>query len=145
MSTILSNPRGVDGQPASFAGSDFPYEVASGATVTAGKCVVFNATSKVALALTNSNRSLVLGVAVKSAGAGQIVSIRQNGVIEVDCDSGVAAGDLLMRSATNAGSVATASAPGAGTATGVLGVALAAVSGGKVLAYINPSFARATG
>ncbi len=152
MSAVISNPAGVappggltKAQNKTFKLYDSEFVVGGTLAIAAGEVVSVNSSLEAIRATTAVDRKLCVGIAVSDAAVGEVVHVQHLGVIQaVKADTGVAAGDLLMRSGTNAGNVATATAPGAGTATGVLGVALGAESGNRLVAFLSPGFARAT-
>lgn len=151
MSAILADPLGVSHLTGETAASAATFklvdaEYVASAAISAGQPVVFSSTATVAKTATGSNRTLVLGIASTTAAAGEIVHVVHHGVVKlVPCESGVAAGDPVTRSGSTAGTVDTAAAPGAGVATGILGVALSAAASGTCTVFVSPSFARATG
>lgn len=153
MTGVISNPAGINppggrtvAQSKVFTTLDAQYIVGGTLAIAAGECVSINSSLEAVRGTTAVGRTLVTGIAATDAAVGEVVQVTHLGLVTgVKADTGVLAGDLLMRSATNAGNVNTAVAPGVGIATSVLGVALTAESGNRISAFICPSGARATG
>ena len=87
-------------------------------------------------------RETVIGGAITDEAAGEIVQVMHLGVTKVLCETSVAAGVLLMRSASTAGSVDTATSTTDDAEGGFLAVSLTAESGGELWAFVSPSFQR---
>lgn len=85
-------------------------------TCTAGHVVVWNGTNAVNNATASANLTTIAGVALQAGTTGAIVVARRGRTL-VNCDAGVAAGNLVGTSGTTAGNVA-ASTPGAGAIVG---------------------------
>lgn len=144
---VISNPAGINpagfsstSESRAFSGVIAEYEAAS--AVAAFQPITINTSLKVAATATNTARELVVGVAVTDAAAGEIVQVAHLGVTKVKCEASVAAGALLMRSGSTAGTVDTATATADDAEGGFLGVSLTAESGGYLWAFISPSFQR---
>jgi hypothetical protein len=112
-----------------------PFKASS--TVAAKAVVAIGTDATVATAATNGTASLTIGIAQTAIASGNVGNVILGGIAEdVPCDGAVAAGDLLKRSVTTAGRVATTATPAAGE---VLGVAINASSGGTVDVMVFPA------
>lgn len=107
------------------------------AAVTGPAVVAINtAGNTVTTSLTNGTASLSIGIAVDSIPSGQVGLVVVHGIAEnVPCTGAVAAGDLLKRSVTTAGSVSATATPAAGEA---LGVAINASTSNTVDVWVMP-------
>ena len=144
---VISNPAGIippGGQTAAenrtFTGVIAQYVAAS--AISAKQAVYLNTSLLAVKAATNTVRESVIGVAITDAAAGEIVQVMHLGVTKVLCETSVAAGVLLMRSASTAGSVDTATSTTDDAEGGFLAVSLTAESGGELWAFVSPSFQR---
>lgn len=107
------------------------------AAVTAKRVVAIGTAGLVAIAATNGTASLTVGIAQSAIASGQAGLVVTQGIAEdVPCDGTVAAGDLLKRSVTTAGSVSATATPAAGE---VIGVAINASSSNTVDVWVTPS------
>lgn len=105
------------------------------AAVTDKRCVAIGTTGLVAVAATNGTASLVVGIAQDAAASGGVCMVIVMGIAEdVPANGTVAAGDLLKRSVTTAGSVAATATPAAGE---VIGVAINASSSNVVDVWVQ--------
>jgi hypothetical protein len=103
--------------------------------IVARNVVAIDTTGKVATAATNGTASLAIGISQDAATTSGDVSVIVFGVAEnVSCNGAVAAGDLLKRSATTAGYVATTGTPTAGE---VIGVAINASTANTVDMWVG--------
>lgn len=144
---VISNPAGVNppgGQTAAqnrtFQGQSADY--IAGAAVAEGEAITITTGLLVTKTATDTARELVLGVANTTAAAGDVVQVTHLGVVKVKCEDDVAAGALLMRSASTAGRVTTATATADDAEGGFIGVSLTAEDGNELYAFISPSFQR---
>lgn len=132
----ITNPGGAFGytdNDQKFADDAVPF-IASGA-VTAKTLVQINTDGTVTIAPTNGTASLCIGVARDAAATGSAVTVQRSGYVKgVTAQGAIAAGDVLKRSATTAGAVATTASPATGEA---FAVAVAASSGGLVDIFIK--------
>lgn len=111
-------------------------EFKTSAAVTAKAVVAIGTTGLVAIAATNGTASLAIGVAVNAIASGASGEVCVFGIAEdVPANGAVAAGDLLKRSATTAGSVAATATPAAGE---VIGVAINASASNVVDVWVRP-------
>lgn len=109
------------------------------ASVTGPAVVAIGTDGTVAVAATNGTASLTIGVAINSQAAvtGKACKVVVLGIAEnVPANGTVAAGDLLKRSVTTAGSVAATATPGAGE---VMGVAINASASNTVDVWVFPA------
>lgn len=105
------------------------------AAVTDKRCVAIGTDGTVAVAATNGTASLVVGIAQDAAASGGVAMVIVMGIAEdVPANGTVAAGDLLKRSGTTAGSVATTATPAAGE---VIGVAINASASNVVDVWVQ--------
>ena len=144
---LISNPAGVAppggltaAQNRTF--SSFTAEYVASAAISARQAVYLDTNLKATKAATNTARELVIGVALNDAAAGEIVHVVHMGVAKVKCEASVAAGVLLMRSGSTAGSVDTATSTSDDAEGGFLAVSLTAESGGELYCFVAPSFQR---
>lgn len=132
---VVTAPNGAFGATEASYQHTEPYQTS--AAVAAKAVVAIGTDFTVATAATNGTASLAFGIAANAIGSGQIGNIITGGIAEdVPCDGAVAAGDLLKRSATTAGRVATTATPAAGE---VMGVAINASAAGVVDVKVVPS------
>lgn len=134
----ITNPAGAFGytdlQTTAYS-QTAPFQTS--AAVTAKRVVAIGTAGTVAIAATNGTASLTVGIANDAIASGQVGLVIVSGMAEdVPCDGAVAAGDLLKRSVTTAGSVATTATPAAGE---VVGVAVNASSSNTVDVWVAPS------
>lgn len=135
---VITNPAGA------FGYTDLETQLYSqtapfvtSAAVTAKRVVAIGTAGAVAIAATNGTASLTVGIASQAIASGSVGLVVVHGIAEdVPCDGTVAAGDLLKRSVTTAGSVATTATPAAGE---VIGVAINASSSNTVDVWVLPS------
>lgn len=140
--SMFSNPAGAMGQAKSWSVLSADY--VSNAAFVALTPAVFSTTATVGPTATGSTLSLQAGVFLNSGASGEIANVVHLGVTYVACDTGVASGDALQRSSSNAASVQKSAATSTGM-DGTIGFALEAVSAtktGYVLAFINPVVTR---
>lgn len=134
----LLNPAGAYGYTALTDGlATSQSEFRTSTTVTTALTVVAMGTDgRVAIAATNGTASLCIGVALETAGAANgIIEVATSGFVgSVPCDGAVAAGDVLIRSGTTAGSVKASATPATGEA---IGVAVAASASNVVTMYVS--------
>ena len=113
-----------------------PFKATATAIAT-HKVVSIGTTGLVAISATDGTPSLVVGItkeAIEASGTGNVII---QGIAEnVACDGTVAAGDLLKRSVTTAGSVAATATPAEGE---VIGVAINASASNVVDVWIGPA------
>ena len=102
----------------------------AGAAITAGQLVELTGDETVAPASAGSTK--VLGVAMKDAAAGELVTVITEGVVEVTAAGAVSAGSKVQAAAN--GQVSAWSATAAGDSAKLVGVALtsAAAAGDKI-------------
>lgn len=90
------------------------------AAIVARNVVAINTLGQVATAATNGTASLAIGISQDAATTSGDCTVIVLGIAEnVSCNGAVAAGDLLKRSTTTAGYVATTNTPTAGEVIGV--------------------------
>lgn len=135
---VVTNPAGAFGytdlQTVLYS-QTAPFQTS--AAVTAKRVVAIGTAGTVAIAATNGTASLTVGVATDAIASGNVGLVIIGGIAEdVPCDGTVAAGDLVKRSVTTAGSVATTATPAAGE---VMGVAINASSSNTVDVWVIPS------
>src|SRR5690606_1797590 len=110
MSHVVDTNGTTDDLQQEVASLSFPYKAAS--AVAAKRVVAIDSTGKVAVAATDSTASLCIGIARDAIGAGESGQIIRGGIAtDVPCDGAVAAGAVLTRSATTAGSVSATATP----------------------------------
>lgn len=133
---LIENPSGAFGytdlrtqlwaQEAAFKAS---------AAISARRVVAIGTNGQIATAATDSTASLAVGIAQDAIASGATGMVIVQGIAEdVPCDGTVAAGNLLKRSATTAGSVAATATPAAGE---VIGVAINASSSNTVDVWVT--------
>lgn len=106
------------------------------AAVTAKRVVAIGTAGTIAIAATNGTASLSVGIARDAIASGQAGLVVVGGIAEdVPCDGAVAAGDILKRSVTTAGSVSATATPAAGE---VIGTAINASSSNTVDVWVLP-------
>lgn len=107
------------------------------AAVSAKRVVAIGTTGLVATAATDGTASLTVGIAQSAIGSGSDGLIIIHGMAEdVPATGAVAAGDLLKRSVTTAGSVSATATPAAGE---VIGVAINASASNVVDVWVLPA------
>lgn len=118
----ITNPLGAfpaSGQTVAQA-TDIGYtsrELKASTTVTALNVVAISTDSNytVATAATNGTPGLVIGIALESGVAGNLVEVATEGLVKaVPVNGTVTGGDVLKRSVTTAGSLATTASPATG-------------------------------
>lgn len=133
----INNPAGAYGNTVDPPSTEMEF-LTTAAVNTAGTAAVvaINTAGSVAAAATNSTASLQVGITAKSASAsGKTLGVVVQGFVRgVPCDGTVAAGDLLKRSVTTTGSVATTATPAAGE---VIAVAIAASASNIVDVWVS--------
>lgn len=118
----IANPSGAFGYTADPGLSEREFKTS--AAVVAKTVVSIGTTGLVATSATNGTAALCVGFAVSAIASGSTGQIAVNGLITgVPCDGAIAAGDIVIRSGTTAGSVKVSASPAAGEA---LGTAIAA-------------------
>ncbi|GIV04104.1 MAG: hypothetical protein KatS3mg015_2934 [Fimbriimonadales bacterium] len=133
---LIENPSGAFGytdlrtqlwaQEAAFKAS---------AAISARRVVAIGTNGQIATAATNGTASLAIGIAQNAIASGATGMVIVQGIAEdVPCDGAVAAGDLLKRSATTAGSVAATATPAAGE---VIGIAINASASNVVDVWVT--------
>lgn len=111
-----------------------PYKTS--AAITGPKVVAIGTTNLVATAATDSTASLCIGVCINSPASGGEAAVVTLGLAENLVATGaIAAGDLVIRSATTAGAVSASATPTAGQ---VLGRAINASSSNTVDVWVSP-------
>lgn len=107
------------------------------AAVTAKRVVAIGTAGTIAIAATDGTASLTVGIAQTAIASGNDGLVVVAGMAEdVPAAGAVAAGDLLKRSVTTAGSVSATATPAAGE---VIGVAINASSSNVVDVWVTPS------
>lgn len=108
------------------------------AAIAAPRVVVNGTDSRVATAATDSTPSLIAGINIKAvSAAGAEAHVVTLGLAEnVPATGTIAAGDLLIRSVTTAGSVSASATPTTGA---VLGRAINASASNTVDVWVSPS------
>lgn len=131
--TQITNPRGAFGVTSGRPRDVYPFKTT--AAVAAKAVVAFDTTgTKVATAATNGTASLARGVALEAAASGDTVQVVTHGLVTaVPVDGAVAAGDVLKRSATTAGSLATTATPAVGE---TFAIALAASASNTATVWV---------
>lgn len=133
--SIVTNPQGAFGNSA--LGQQLGrviWEFDTSAAVTGPKVVSLTTEGKVATSATDGTASLCAGVALGTVASGDTAKVVVMGIVEdVPCDGAIAAGNIVKRSVTTAGSVAVTATPAAGEA---LGVALAASASNLCKLYL---------
>lgn len=112
-------------------------EMKASTTITALQCVSIatDGTYQVAPTATNGTTSLVRGIALNSVTSGQVCDVQVAGLVKsVPVDGTVAAGDVLKRSTTTAGKLATTATPAFGDQ---VAVALAASASNVVDVWVT--------
>lgn len=135
---VITNPAGA------FGYTDLETQLfcqtapfVTSAAVTSKRVVAIGTAGTVAIAATNGTASLTIGIASAAIASGQAGLIIIGGIAEdVPCDGAVAAGDLLKRSVTTAGSVAATATPAVGE---VIGTAINASSSNTVDVWVTPA------
>lgn len=135
---VITNPAGA------FGYTDLETQLYSqtapfvtSAAVTAKRVVAIGTAGTVAIAATDGTASLTVGVASAAIASGQAGLVIIGGVAEdVPCTGAVAAGDLLKRSVTTAGSVSATATPAAGE---IIGTAINASSSNTVDVWVLPA------
>ena len=118
---LIENPQGAFGMT-DLRSQLWAEEVSfkASAAITARRVVAIGTTGLVAIAATNGTASLAIGIAqsaIASASTGMVIV---QGIAEdVPATGAIAAGDLVKRSATTAGSVSATATPVAGEVIGV--------------------------
>jgi hypothetical protein len=135
--TSLSNPVGAHGYTdlqTRLWKEEALFETS--AAVTARSVVAIGTDGRVATAATNGDATSVVGIARRgTTAAGKTTGVVVKGIAEdVLAQGAIAAGALVIRSATSAGHVASSATPAAGTA---IGVAISAASGGTVDIWVK--------
>lgn len=107
------------------------------AAITGPKVVAIGTDSRVATAATDTTASLCIGVAINTvSGAGGEAHVVTLGLAENLVATGsIAAGDLVIRSATTAGAVSASATPTAGQ---VIGRAINASASNTVDVWVSP-------
>jgi hypothetical protein len=119
---IIANTSGAFGYAADPGHAG--YELKTSAAVAAKTVVSIGTTGLIATSATNGTASLCVGFAVAAIASGATGQVLINGYLAgVPCDGAIAAGDIVIRSGTTAGSVKASATPAAGEA---LGTAIAA-------------------
>lgn len=133
----LTNPVGAYGYTALSDGQELTLEeYRTSTTVTTNSTVVAIGTDgRVAIAATNGVAALTIGIAQETGSAANaVIEVAIHGVVKsVPCDGAVAAGDVLIRSGTTAGSVKASATPSTGES---LGFAIAASASNVVDMYV---------
>lgn len=129
----ITNPAGAYGATASYDRTEMTLR--SSAAITARKVVAIGTDSRVATAATNGTASLAIGVALNTVtAANQNVQVVTHGrVTSVPVDGAVAAGDVLKRSVTTAGSLAATATPATGES---FAIALAASASNTATVWV---------
>lgn len=110
---------------------------ATAVAIAAKRCVAISTTGTIAISATNGTASLTIGITQRAIPASKTGAVIIMGMAEdVPCDGAVAAGDLLKRSVTTAGSVAATATPAAGE---VLGLAINASASNVVDVWVCKS------
>lgn len=133
----ITNPQGAFGvTDLQQKGWSLEAPMNASAAVTAKAVVAVGTTGKVAIAATNGTASLVVGIARDAIASGNNGEVIVHGFASaVPAAGAVAAGDLLKRSVTTAGSVSATATPAAGE---VVGVAIAASASNVVDVWVSP-------
>lgn len=134
---VITNPGGAFGYTdlqTKLYSQTAPF--VTSAAITGPAVVAIGTDGSIATAPTNGVAALTVGIAKDSIASGQAGLAVIHGVCSaVPCDGAVAAGDLLKRSATTAGRVATTATPAAGE---VVGVAINASASNVVDVWVVP-------
>lgn len=95
------------------------------ATISRGTVVALNTQSNIITSVTNGAEELVVGIAAEDIAAGEVGLVVIEGMAENAVPDGdIAAGNIVMRSATTAGRVAAATTTAVATVGQTLGVAI---------------------
>lgn len=135
---VITNPAGA------FGYTDLETQLYSqtapfvtSAAVTSKRVVAIGTAGTVAIAATDGTASLTVGIASAAIASGQAGLVIIGGIAEdVPATGAVAAGDLLKRSVTTAGSVSATATPAAGE---VIGTAINASSSNTVDVWVTPA------
>ncbi len=110
---------------------------ATAVAISARRVVSIGTAGTIAVSATNGTAALCVGITQRAIPASKTGLVIVMGMAEdVPCDGAVAAGDLLKRSVTTAGSVAATATPAAGE---VLGFAINASSSNTVDVWVCKS------
>lgn len=136
-SKTITNPGGAFGYTdldTQLYSTTAPFRTS--AAVTAKRVVSIGTAGTIAISATNGTASLCVGIAQSAIASGADGLVVVHGIAEdVPCDGTVAAGDLLKRSVTTAGSVAATATPAAGE---VVGTAINASASNTVDVWVTP-------
>lgn len=131
----IINPLGAFGNPVDVDQNVAEFKTSAAVANKAVVSIATDGTYRVATAATNGTASLVRGIAIEAAASGGLVQVATAGLVKsVPVDGAVAAGDILKRSVTTAGRLATTASPAAGEK---VAVALAASASNVVDVWVN--------
>ena len=139
--SILGNPGGANGLPASYQGVFADY--IAGGTIGTGDVVIFTATGTVTTT-TTANSPVIAGVATENAVSGEAVNVLVHGVGLVNQPATSIASGRVLTTSTAAGKSNTCSPQAALGEVGTLGVQIVANPNavGAYLCHINISSSR---
>lgn len=138
MSQIINNPNGAYGYTdLATKGWQLQGNFKASAAITGPAVVAIGTEGKVATAATDSTAHLSIGIAPFTCASGDTIPVILMGLAEnVPIDGAAAAGVLVKRSVTTAGSVAATATPAAGE---VIGFAIAASSSNTSDVWVMPA------